>query len=811
MRSALYVGRVGALAVALGIGAVIAGVPGPAWAGPEGESEPSDTPGVSASENPDGSAEDVSDTDVGGGDLGDPGSAGGLGNAGDVDGADDSAGGMQVASSGGAITSTTPGSAGAESKQTDRDTEPPKKRSTVKPKDFSLAPSLTKTTTQSTAKTVAEPGRKVRLQAPTLSIAPPKDPGPQIKQSTNSPVDVAPLTLAAPGLQKPEAARMTAVTKPLAQSSVLRLLPFVTLAPTADGKQPGSTESPLLLGFLAAGRRVDKKASTEDESIARTVDSMETSLALKTAAAPLTSVQTKATRSPATKRDTKAPTVNLASPANGALVSGTVTLSAYSADNVGVTGVQFSVDSTAVGAEGTGSPYIMSWDTTAVTDGPHTLTASAHDDAGNITISTVNVTVDNTKPTVTLAAPANGALVSGTVTLNATAADNFGVTGVQFLVDDTPLGAEDTSSSYSASWDTTAVTDGPHTLTARARDDAGNITISTVNVTVDNEATTIPATVTSIPVNSYPTAVAFSGDSAFVYGGDVIWTIDTRTNTVTDWTALYNEPAVVSPDGTRRYVAGYMSVSVVDNETGAVIDTVDLPNCDYCGYGWSAGVQELAVSPDGTRLYARHAYPVDYAPVVSAVAVIDTSTFEIVGTAEYLYAKDLEIAVDGTVYAIDEDYYYSDVNVYDRDMRYLDTIRLSSQTGTSFSSPTTLAISSDRKHAFVHVYDWDSGGMTVSIIDTDPASPTYNTETFLTERYSAVSPDGSRLYVPEPDGKTITVYDTATNAKVGSFTTDNQPNTSSRGIYFAPNGTLYIADPGDNTLYAVTIGGTTVV
>ena len=52
----------------------------------------------------------------------------------------------------------------------------------------------------------------------------------------------------------------------------------MTLAPTADGKQPGTTESPLLLGFLAAGRQVDKKASIEDESIARMADSPETSL-----------------------------------------------------------------------------------------------------------------------------------------------------------------------------------------------------------------------------------------------------------------------------------------------------------------------------------------------------------------------------------------------------------------------------------------------------------------------------------------------------------------------------------------------------
>ena len=56
-----------------------------------------------------------------------------------------------------------------------------------------------------------------------------------------------------------------------------------------------------------------------------------------------------------------------------------------------------------------------------------------------------------------------------------------------------------------------------------------------------------------------------------------------------------------------------MSVSVIDNQTNAVIDTIDIPNCDSCGYGYSAGLQELALSPDGKRLYARHAYAVDNA------------------------------------------------------------------------------------------------------------------------------------------------------------------------------------------------------
>ena len=45
--------------------------------------------------------------------------------------------------------------------------------------------------------------------------------------------------------------------------------------------------------------------------------------------------------------------------------------------------------------------------------------------------------------------------MSGTVTMSATATDNVGVVGVQFMVDGADLGPEDTTSPYSLSWDTT--------------------------------------------------------------------------------------------------------------------------------------------------------------------------------------------------------------------------------------------------------------------------------------------------------------------------------------------------------------------
>jgi hypothetical protein len=108
---------------------------------------------------------------------------------------------------------------------------------------------------------------------------------------------------------------------------------------------------------------------------------------------------------------------------------------------------------------------------------------------------TATVTNDISPPTVTLTAPAAGSTVSGTTTVSATASDNVRVVGVQFLLDGTSLGAEVTASPYSLAWNTITTVSGAHTLTAVARDPAGNRTTSaTVTVTVAND--TSPPTVT---------------------------------------------------------------------------------------------------------------------------------------------------------------------------------------------------------------------------------------------------------------------------------------------------------------------------
>jgi len=93
---------------------------------------------------------------------------------------------------------------------------------------------------------------------------------------------------------------------------------------------------------------------------------------------------------------------------------------------------------------------------------------------------------DTTAPTTSITAPANGAIVSGTTNVTATASDNVGVTRVEFFLDG-GLQSTDTTSPYAWSWNTTGASNGAHALTTKAYDAANNIgTSSAVNVTVSN-------------------------------------------------------------------------------------------------------------------------------------------------------------------------------------------------------------------------------------------------------------------------------------------------------------------------------------
>jgi hypothetical protein len=76
-----------------------------------------------------------------------------------------------------------------------------------------------------------------------------------------------------------------------------------------------------------------------------------------------------------------------------------VAVQADAGDDTGVAEVQFLLDGVPLGVADTTAPYAVSWDTTTVGNGAHTITAVARDGAGkSATSEPVEVTVANTGP-----------------------------------------------------------------------------------------------------------------------------------------------------------------------------------------------------------------------------------------------------------------------------------------------------------------------------------------------------------------------------------------------------------------------------
>jgi len=161
----------------------------------------------------------------------------------------------------------------------------------------------------------------------------------------------------------------------------------------------------------------------------------------------------------------------------------------------------------------------------------------SRDAAGNLATSadfTLTTLIDTAPPTVSITSPLNGTTVSSTITVSATATDNVGVVGVQFQLDGANVGAEVTAAPYTLSWNTATASNGLHTLTAVARDAAGNTATATaVSVTVGSTSPLI-STVSASNVSSS--------------GATITWTTNETSTTQVEYglTPAYGNATVLN-------------------------------------------------------------------------------------------------------------------------------------------------------------------------------------------------------------------------------------------------------------------------
>ena len=187
-----------------------------------------------------------------------------------------------------------------------------------------------------------------------------------------------------------------------------------------------------------------------------------------------------------------------------------VNLVADATDDIAVANVEFAVDGAVVGVDSDGSDgWTFAWDSSGAADGPVSITATASDGAQTASDS-ISVSVDNLGPTTTLLTPADGATVSGTVTISADVVDAVGVAQTEFFADGISLGVDnDGSDGWSLDWDSSTAAAGPVLISATGSDLQGRTSSDDVTVTVVSGTTGVVVLVVANPgaLNAGDTAV----------------------------------------------------------------------------------------------------------------------------------------------------------------------------------------------------------------------------------------------------------------------------------------------------------------
>ncbi len=244
--------------------------------------------------------------------------------------------------------------------------------------------------------------------------------------------------------------------------------------------------------------------------------------------------------------DSLPPHVAISSPTEGALLSGVSTIQGTANASLGIVAVQVQVDG-GVWQNATGSAtWTFDLDTTTLTDGPHRIAARTFDGTHYSSEATVDVTVDNSPPSVVIQSPLAGAYVAASLAMaNWSATDAVsGIERIEVQLDtSTPLVLPGTATNQSFA----NLAEGAHSLTVRAIDRAGNVGERSVAFIADASG---PMTAFSIE-GTQGDAFWFTSEVRitleFVDSGSGVGTTFIRVDQ-NPW-QVYTTPLVLSADG----------------------------------------------------------------------------------------------------------------------------------------------------------------------------------------------------------------------------------------------------------------------
>jgi YVTN family beta-propeller protein len=239
------------------------------------------------------------------------------------------------------------------------------------------------------------------------------------------------------------------------------------------------------------------------------------------------------------------------------------------------------------------------------------------------------------------------------------------------------------------------------------------------------------------------------GKQLFVidYDGSVV-VIDTRDHIAqTLWDGCASD-VVVSPDGRHLYAA---HSQVADGEAGGAISVIDIAGATTVATMPVHDVARLAISPDGSRLYAvsydertYYQYPAGWLTIIDTASHAAVETIAVGACPETVTASP-----DGT---------YLYITHYDTCS--VSAVNLTTGTVTAVAlrdAPLTVVFTPDSGHAYV------CNVRSLTVIDTT-TNDADDIDTGDLPRGVQLSPDGKRAYITNFGDRTLSVVDTITNS-----------------------------------------------
>jgi DNA-binding beta-propeller fold protein YncE len=269
--------------------------------------------------------------------------------------------------------------------------------------------------------------------------------------------------------------------------------------------------------------------------------------------------------------------------------------------------------------------------------------------------------------------------------------------------------------------------------------------------------------------------VSADGSRVYVTGYDGSTSvISTANNTVKTFMLERSNAEVVSPDG--RYI--YMAHSGIAGDTGGSwISVVNAEGATVAVVPVDRRATDMALSPDGRRLYISSTRGSSHLDSRGVISVIDTCTYRVVDKiAVEVAPESMTMSLNGTrLYATH--YHKNALSIID--------LRTRGVSRWVFGdAPIDIAVSPDDAIACV------TNLQSLTVFNA-AANIVKSVAVGALPRETRLSPDGKRAYVLDFVRRTILAFDTADNLVVGSADVDGHPE----AMALAPDGEfLYLTD-----------------